>query len=135
MRRLGIDLTGLPTTAEDTERFVADYRARGRAAWAALVNRLLDSPHYGERWGRHWLDIARYAEANGDDGLGRNPNFPHAWRYRDYVIDSLNRDTPYDRFLREQLAGDLLETGSDAERAGTWWPRGFWPFARSRRWR
>jgi hypothetical protein len=116
VRRLSVDLTGLPATAEDTERFVADYRARGRAAWEAWVDRLLDSPHYGERWGRHWLDIARYAEANGDDGLGRNPNFPHAWRYRDYVIDSLNRDTPYDRFLREQLAGDLLETGSDAER-------------------
>jgi hypothetical protein len=80
------------------------------------VDRLLDSPHYGERWGRHWLDVARYAEANGDDGLGRNPNFPHAWRYRDYVIESFNRDTPYDRFLKEQLAGDLLEAGSDADR-------------------
>jgi hypothetical protein len=116
VRRLSVDLTGLPATAEETERFAADYRARGRSALEACVDRLLDSPHYGERWGRHWLDVARYAEANGDDGLGRNPNFPHAWRYRDYVIESFNRDTPYDRFLKEQLAGDLLEAGSDAAR-------------------
>jgi hypothetical protein len=81
-----------------------------------LVDALLEQPQYGERWGRHWLDIARYGESNGDDGLGRNATFPHAWRYRDYVIDALNRDVPYDRFLTEQIAGDLLPADTAAER-------------------
>ncbi|MCA9059601.1 MAG: DUF1549 domain-containing protein, partial [Planctomycetaceae bacterium] len=69
-----------------------------------------------ERWGRHWLDVARYGESNGNDGLGRNPTFSSAWRYRDYVIDAFNRDLPYHRFLQEQIAGDLLSAESDAER-------------------
>jgi hypothetical protein len=75
------------------------------AAWVALIDRLLESPHYGERWGRHWLDLVRYAESNGYERDGPKP---HAWRYRDYVIDSFNSDKPYDQFVREQLAGDEL---------------------------
>ena len=85
-------------------------------AWEDLIDKLLESPHYGEHWGQHWLDVARYGESNGDDGIGRNASFPHAWRYRDYVIDAFNRDTPYDRFLAEQIAGDLLPAKNDAER-------------------
>ena len=81
-----------------------------------MVNRLLASPQFGVRWGRHWLDVARYGESNGDDGLGRNASFPHAWRYRDYVIDALNEDIPYDRFVTEQIAGDLLPAETAAER-------------------
>ncbi len=77
------------------------------------MDSLLQSPHFGERWGRHWLDVARYAESNGNS---RNATFPHAWRYRDYVIDSFNADMPYDQFLREQIAGDLLPSKSPAER-------------------
>ncbi|HCS52454.1 MAG TPA: hypothetical protein DIW81_12815, partial [Planctomycetaceae bacterium] len=76
------------------------------------VDELLASPQFGVHWGRHWLDVARYAESNGNDGLSRNPTFPHAWRYRDYVIESFNQDTPYNQFLKEQLAGDLLPTDS-----------------------
>lgn len=116
IRRLSYALHGLPPTAEETERFLATYTLHGQEAVADLVDHLLASPRYGERWGRHWLDVARYAESNGDDGLGRNPNFPHAWRYRDYVIDSFNQDTPYDQFIREQLAGDLMEASSPEER-------------------
>ncbi|MEY2598903.1 MAG: hypothetical protein RLZZ142_1162 [Verrucomicrobiota bacterium] len=108
LRRLSVDLTGLPPAAEQVEQFVVEHRREGREALARWVDRLLASPQYGERWGRHWLDVARFAESNGDDGLGRNPNFPHAWRYRDYVIDAFNRDVPYDVFLREQIAGDLM---------------------------
>ena len=74
-------------------------------AFDRLVDRLLDSPHYGERWGRHWLDVARFAET---DGFEHDAIRPHAWRYRDYVVESFNRDKPYDRFIKEQLAGDEL---------------------------
>jgi hypothetical protein len=80
-----------------------------------VIDELLASPHFGERWGRRWLDVARFAESNGNDGLSRNATFPHAWRYRDYVIDALNRDVPYDRFLTEQIAGDLLAKGADSD--------------------
>lgn len=116
LRRLSFDLLGLPPKAEAVEAFRADHRARGARAVEEWVDRLLASPQFGERWGRHWLDVARYAESNGDDGLGRNPNFPHAWRYRDYVIDSFNRNRPYDEFIREQIAGDLLGAATQAER-------------------
>jgi len=106
VRRLSFDLTGLPpsTNIDDT------------ADLASIVDDLLASPHFGERWGRHWLDVARYAESNGNDGLSRNPSFPHAWRYRDYVIKAFNEDMPYDRFITEQIAGDLLPAESDAQR-------------------
>jgi hypothetical protein len=92
----------LPPTPEEVAVFIADKRPD---AWARVIDKLLASPHYGERWGRHWLDVARYADSNG---LDENKAFAHAWRYRDYVVQSLNDDKPYDVFLTEQLAGDLL---------------------------
>ena len=116
MRRLYVDLIGLPPSFEEMETFEAAFESDAPLATALLVDGLLASPHFGERWGRHWLDVARYAESNGNDGLSRNASFPNAWRYRDYVIDSFNRDTPYNQFLTEQIAGDLLEADSDAER-------------------
>jgi len=115
-RRLFIDLIGLPPSFARTEQFSAEFQQDSKAATGQLVDELLASPLFGERWGRHWLDVARYAEANGNDGLGRNPTFPHAWRYRDYVIAAFNADTPYDRFLTEQIAGDLLPAESEIDR-------------------
>ncbi|MCB1226691.1 MAG: PSD1 domain-containing protein [Verrucomicrobiales bacterium] len=111
VRRLSFDLTGLPPAPEQVKAV-----AEGQLSIPDLVDALLASPHYGERWGRHWLDVARYAESNGNDGLSRNPSFPHAWRYRDYVIASFNDDVPFDRFIREQLAGDLLPASSPSQR-------------------
>ncbi len=102
IRRASLDLTGLPPVPAEVEAFVAD---RSPQAWDAVIDRLLASPHYGERWGRHWLDVARYADSNGFE---HDFDRPHAFRYRDYVIRSFNADKPYDQFLREQLAGDEL---------------------------
>ena len=102
IRRVYLDLIGLPPSPEEVHDFVNDPSPFG---YDALVDRLLASPHYGERWGRHWLDVAGYAESNGIIGDGLTP---HAWRYRDYVINALNNDKPYDRFLLEQFAGDEL---------------------------
>src|SRR5205823_14575277 len=102
IRRATFDLIGLPPTPEEVDAFVKDTSSD---AFARLVDRLLTSPHYGERWVRHWLDLARYAES---DGFEHDAARPHAWRYRDYVIQSFNADKPYDRFLREQIAGDEL---------------------------
>ena len=115
IRRLYVDLLGLPPTMEDVENFVSEYEIDRVKAVQTVVDDLLARPQFGERWGRHWLDVARYGESNGNDGLGRNPTFPHAWRYRDYVIDAFNNDVPYDRFLAEQIAGDLLPSDSPAE--------------------
>lgn len=109
IRRVSYDLTGLPPTPEEVDAFVADARPD---AYERLVDRLLASPAYGEKWGRHWLDLVRFAETNGYERDGLKP---YAWRYRDYVIRSLNADKPYDRFVREQLAGDELP-GDDADR-------------------
>ena len=106
IRRLTYDLTGLPPTPEEVDAFVADARAD---AYERLVDRLLASPHYGEKWGRHWLDLVRYAETNGYE---RDSAKPFAWRYRDYVIDAFNQDKPYDQFIREQLAGDEIDPAS-----------------------
>lgn len=114
-RRLYYDLIGLPPTAEELQAFCEAYAREGNSAATKLVDDLLASPHFGERWGRYWLDVARYGESNGNDGLGRNPTFPHAWRYRDYVIDAFNADMPFDQFITEQLAGDLLPSDSEAE--------------------
>ena len=113
-RRLYFDLIGLPPAPEDVEAFVKGHAAGPHAALERLADRLLASPQFGERWGRHWLDVARYAESSG-----RTVNFayPYAWRYRDYVIESFNRDKPYDQFVREQLAGDLLPARDDREKA------------------
>ncbi len=108
VRRLHFDLIGLPPSIDRTRQFIEDYATAPSKTVEALIDELLARPQFGERWGRHWLDVARFAEANGNDGLGRNPTFPHAWRYRDYVIAAFNADTPYDRFLKEQIAGDLL---------------------------
>lgn len=115
-RRLHIDLIGLPPSMERTQQFVEEHNADAARATEELVDELLASPQFGERWGRHWLDVARFGESNGNDGLGRNPSFPHAWRYRDYVIAAFNADTPYDQFLTQQIAGDLLSTDSAEER-------------------
>ena len=114
VRRLHHDLTGLPPTSEEVEAFVRACSSTGqhRSPVAVLVDKLLASPHFGDRWGRHWLDLARYAESNGK---ARNMTWQHAWRYRDWVIRAFNRDLPYDQFIREQVAGDLLP-GSGAER-------------------
>ncbi len=106
IRRATFDLLGLPPTPAEMNAFLADDSPH---AFARVVDRLLASPHYGERWGRHWLDVARYADSNGmDENLAQ----ANAWRYRDYIIDAFNRDTPYDQFVREQLAGDLLNQES-----------------------
>ena len=121
IRRLYLDLIGLPPTPDQVRAFLED---RSPDAIVKLVDDLLARPQYGERWARHWLDLVRYAETNGYERDGDKPN---AWRYRDYIIDALNRDKPYDRFLIEQLAGDEIE-GSDATaqiattflRLGTW---------------
>ena len=110
IRRASYDLTGLPPTPQEVEAFVRD---RSRTAFAKVVDRLLASPHYGERWGRHWLDVVRYADSAGDSA---DYPVPQAYLYRNYVIDSFNRDKPYDEFIREQIAGDLLPAHSEPER-------------------
>ena len=102
IRRATYDLTGLPPTPAEVDAFVSDPAPD---AYARVVDRLLASPHYGERWGRHWLDLVRYADTAGENS---DHPLPHAWRYRNWVIDAFNRDQPYDEFLREQLAGDVL---------------------------
>ncbi|HKB42359.1 MAG TPA: DUF1549 domain-containing protein [Gemmataceae bacterium] len=103
IRRVTYDLTGLPPSPEEIDAFLKDDAPD---AYERLVDRLLASPHYGEKWGRHWLDLVRYAETNGYERDGPKP---FVWRYRDYVIKSFNDDKPYDRFLREQLAGDEID--------------------------
>ena len=102
IRRVTYDLTGLPPTPAEVQAFLADDSPN---AWEKLVERLLASPHYGERWARHWLDLVRFAETNGHE---YDNDKPDAWRYRDYVVRAFNEDLPYDQFVREQIAGDLL---------------------------
>jgi cytochrome c553 len=102
LRRATFDLTGLPPTPKEIDDFLSDQSTN---AFAKVVDRLLASPRYGERWGRHWLDVARYADSTGAD---EDIRYPYAWRYRDYVIEAFNRDLPYDQFVIQQLAGDLL---------------------------
>jgi hypothetical protein len=110
LRRVTFDLTGLPPTPAEMTAFLADNEPD---AFARVVDRLLASSHYGERWGRHWLDVVRYADTCGN---ASDYPVPQAHRYRDWVIAAFNRDLPYDQFLREQIAGDLLPGGSEAER-------------------
>lgn len=107
IRRLSLDLLGLPPSRDDVEEFVADGRPD---AYERLVDRLLASPAYGERWSRHWLDVARWAESEGYES---NHPRPFAWRYRDYVINAFNSDKPFDEFVRQQIAGDELQPYSD----------------------
>ncbi|MCY4077871.1 MAG: PSD1 and planctomycete cytochrome C domain-containing protein [Acidobacteria bacterium] len=113
LRRAYLDLIGMPPTPEQVEEFLADTE---RGAWERLIDELLDSPHYGERWGRHWLDVARYADT---DGFEQDYVRLNMWRYRDYVIDAFNDDKPYNQFLREQLAGDELDYVTDETRIAT----------------
>ena len=110
VRRVYFDLIGLPPTPEEMDAFFKDTAPD---ALAKVVDKLLASQAFGERWGRHWLDVARYAESTGKE---RNYTFPEAWRYRDYVIAAFNADKPYDQFIREQIAGDLLPAKDAAER-------------------
>ena len=102
LRRATIDMTGLPPTQEEIQQFLND---KSPNAWEKVVDRLLASPAYGERWARHWLDVARYADSNGFKADETRPNI---WRYRDYVINAFNDDKPYDRFIKEQIAGDEI---------------------------
>src|SRR5213079_765250 len=102
IRRVYFDLIGLPPGPEEVDAFVNDKTAN---AYTRVIDHLLASPHYGERWARHWLDLARYADS---EGFKSDETRPNIWRYRDYVIDSFNQDKPYDRFIKEQIAGDEL---------------------------
>ena len=111
IRRASFDLTGLPPTIEQIDAFLRD---RSPDAFEKVVNRLLESKHFGERWGRHWLDVARFAESSGG---GRSLMFKNAWRFRDYVIASYNSDKPFNRFISEQVAGDLLPSSNPKQRA------------------
>ncbi len=121
VRRAYYDLTGLPPTPAQVDRFTADDSPN---AFEQLVDQLLESPQYGERWGRHWLDLVRYAETHGYE---RDSPKPEAWRYRDYVIESLNKDKPYDQFVTEQLAGDeLSEVTRETLTATGYYRLGLW---------
>ena len=129
LRRATFDLTGLPPTEREISDFLADQSPK---AFEKVVDRLLASPRYGERWGRHWLDVARYADSTGND---EDHRYPYAWRYRDYVISAFNNDLPYDQFVREQIAGDCCRrVRTRVSMRGEWWPRGSWHWAR-RLWR
>ncbi len=109
LRRVSFDLTGLPPSEEEIQSFLSDPSPE---AFSKVVDRLLASPRYGEKWGRHWLDVARYADSTGND---EDHRYPYAWRYRDYVIEAFNNDLPYDHFIREQIAGDLLPSDRPSE--------------------
>ncbi|MEO8369630.1 MAG: PSD1 and planctomycete cytochrome C domain-containing protein [Candidatus Solibacter sp.] len=119
MRRAYMDLIGLPPTPAQTAEYLADDSP---LAWEHLIDKLLASPHYGERWGRHWLDVARYADSSGFE---HDYDRPNAWRYRDYVIRSFNRDIPYNRFLSEQIAGDELDRVTDDSMIATGFLRSY----------
>jgi hypothetical protein len=119
LRRATFDLIGLPPTPEEVAAFLADHSL---GAFDRVLDRLLASPRYGERWGRHWLDLARFAES---EGFKADEPRPNAWRYRDYVIASFNRDKPYDRFVQEQIAGDELWPESSEARVATGFHRSY----------
>ncbi len=108
LRRASIVLTGLPPTPAESEQFVSNYKRNAEGAYQELVDRLLESPHFGERWAQHWLDVIRWAETNGSEA---NLYRKNAWVYRDYVVRSFNEDKPYDQFIREQIAGDSMGVG------------------------
>lgn len=119
LRRASLDLTGLPPSPEEVQSFLADNSPE---AWSRVVERLLASPRYGERWARHWLDLARYADS---EGFKSDETRPNVWRYRDYVIQSFNDDKPYDRFVREQIAGDEMYPNDPAALIATGFNRHF----------
>src|SRR5690606_2875032 len=106
LRRIFYNLVGLPPTREETSGFLAAYEANPDKATQDLADRLLADPRFGEKWARHWMDWTRYADSHGSEG---DPDIPHAWRYRDYLIRALNADIPYDQLVLEHFAGDLLE--------------------------
>ncbi|MHA3774254.1 PSD1 and planctomycete cytochrome C domain-containing protein [Verrucomicrobiota bacterium sgz303538] len=110
IRRAYFDLIGLPPMPWEVQAFVDD---KSPSAWEKVIDRLLASPHYGERWGRYWLDVSRYSDTKGDANRRESPVYASAWTYRDYVIDAFNQDKPYDRFILEQLAADKLNLGQD----------------------
>lgn len=114
-RRLSLVLTGLPPAADEVERFVKDSKRNPDAAYESLVDRLLDSPHFGEHWARHWMDVVRFAETHGYEW---NHEIRDAWRYRDYLIRAFNDDVPYDQLVREHIAGDLLQSPRRNDRLG-----------------
>ena len=122
IRRIHDTLTGLPPTMEETSSFLMAAEQNLESAMADKIDELLDSPHFGERWGRHWLDLARYADVTGSD---EPQTYFEAWRYRNYVIEAFNADKPYDRFVREQLSGDLLDWEEPEERAANLIATGF----------
>lgn len=117
IRRASLDLAGLPPSPAEVAEFVNDNRPD---AYERMVDRLLASPHYGEKWARYWLDLARYGDS---DGYERDPARPHAWRYRNWVIDALNRDMPFDEFTIDQIAGDLLPNATVDQKTGTGFQR------------
>ena len=123
LRRVYFDLIGLPPTPEEIRQFENDSAPD---AYEKVVDRLLADTRYGERWARHWLDLARFAES---DGFAIDGERPTAWRYRDYVIRSFNQDKPYDRFVQEQLAGDELPAPDGAKGGGPIAPIASWPWA------
>ena len=125
IRRATYDLLGLPPSPQEIDSFVADTRPD---AYDRLIDRLLDSPHYGERWGRHWLDVVRFGESNGYE---RNVIVSNIWPFRDYVIQSINDDKPFDQFIREHIAGDVINRGGTGCRrrvslSGSWPLRRRW---------
>ena len=116
LRREYLDLIGLPPSPEEVESFLREYAARPWVAYEAVIDKLLASPHYGERWGRHWLDVVRYADSAGYE---IDNFYPHAWLFRDYVIRSFNDDKPFDRFVQEQIAGDEIWPDSQDAKLAT----------------
>ncbi|MFO0928234.1 MAG: DUF1549 domain-containing protein [Gemmataceae bacterium] len=123
LRRLSFDLTGLPPTPAEVEAFVADTH---QDAYERLVDRLLGSSAYGERWGRHWLDVAHYGDTHGYD---KDKRRDHAWPYRDWVVRQINADLPYPQFIRQQIAGDVLRPGdADGVTASGFVVAGPWDF-------
>ncbi|MDA7658613.1 DUF1549 domain-containing protein [Akkermansiaceae bacterium] len=113
IRRAYLDLTGLPPTPEEVEEFLEDAAAN---AFEKVIDRLLASDHYGERWARHWLDVARYSDGLG--GFGDNRALPDAWRYRDWVVNALNSDMPYNEFVSRQISGDVIDDHPDPVATG-----------------
>ncbi|MEP6754607.1 MAG: DUF1549 domain-containing protein, partial [Chthonomonadales bacterium] len=113
IRRVTFDVTGLPPTPQETREFLADHASD---AYEKVIRRLLNSPHFGERWGQHWLDVVRFGESNGYE---HDVDRPQAWRYRDWVVRALNQDMPYDRFIQMQVAGDLMSPKDFDSRVAT----------------